>query len=435
MVGGMALVAGGLALRAPHSSSSQPQRPAPGGAVDKEQVRTGLLKAPLAFVANTGTLDERVAFWLPGSSASVYLTDAGLTYRLSSPPSSRDTGARGFTEGPAAPTPAWVVRQDFLGAGAVRPVAAQASPTAVSFFKGSPDQWRTSVPTAASVRYTGLWPGIDATYAGTGERLKYEFTVAPGADPATIGLAYRGAERVSLTPEGELRVDSPAGGFTDAAPTAYQVIDGRKVPVAVAYALDAAEADGSQPYHFALGPYDHTRALVIDPATIVYAGFLGGSGVDQGLAIAVDATGAAYVTGRTRSSEASFPVAVGPDLTANGDFDAFVAKVAPGGAALVYAGFLGGSGSDEGHGIAVDAAGAAYVTGWTTSTEATFPVAVGPGLTANGAQDAFVARIAPGGAGLAYAGFLGGSGIDLGLGIAVDAAGAAYVTGWTTSNE
>jgi hypothetical protein len=435
MAGVMALAASGLAQRASRSSSPQPNRPAPGtgAAVDTDQVRAGLVKAPLAFVANTGTLDERVAFWLPGSSASVFLTDAGLTYRLSSPPPSpRDTGAvsRPLT-GPVPSTPAWVVRQDFLGAAAVRPVAAEVSPTAVNFFKGSPDQWRTSVPTAASVRYTALWPGIDATYAGTGERLKYEFTVAPGADPAAIRLAYRGAQRVTLTPQGELAVDSPAGGFTDAAPTAYQDIDGGRVPVAVSYALDAPEADGSQPYHFVLGPYDPSRPLIVDPATIVYAGFIGGDNQDRGFSIAVDTAGAAYVTGITASTETTFPVAVGPDLTANGNYDAFVAKVAPGGATLVYAGFIGGSGADQGNGIAVDAAGAAYITGF-TGPSAGFPVIVGPDLTANGILDAFVAKVAPGGT-LVYAGFIGGSSSDVGNGIAVDTSGAAYITGFTES--
>ena len=96
--------------------------------------------------------------------------------------------------------------------------------------------------------------------------------------------------------------------------------------------------------------------------------------------IAVDGAGNAYVTGDTASTEATFPVTVGPDLTHNGgDYDAFVAKVNAAGTALVYCGYIGGSGQDHGNGIAVDGAGNAYVTGNTASTEATFPVTVGPG--------------------------------------------------------
>ena len=99
----------------------------------------------------------------------------------------------------------------------------------------------------------------------------------------------------------------------------------------------------------------------------------------------MDSAGNAYVTGCTYSTEATFPVTVGPDLTYNGgDCDAFVAKVNAAGTALVYAGYIGGSGDDVGAGIAVDSAGNAYVTGYTNSTEATFPVTVGPDLTYNG---------------------------------------------------
>jgi hypothetical protein len=101
------------------------------------------------------------------------------------------------------------------------------------------------------------------------------------------------------------------------------------------------------------------------------------------------------VTGFTGSTEASFPVLGGPDLSYNGGGDAFVAKVNPAGTALVYAGYIGGSGGDRGFGIAVDSAGNAYVTGSTESTKASFPVTVGPDLTHNGSSsDAFVAKIA-----------------------------------------
>lgn len=145
-------------------------------------------------------------------------------------------------------------------------------------------------------------------------------------------------------------------------------------------------------------------------ASLVYAGFIGGTGNDVGIAIAVDAAGAAYVTGATDSTQPSFPVAVGPDLTHNGNFDAFVAKVAPGGATLEYSGFIGGGGTEQGLGIAVDAAGAAYITGVTGSTAASFPEVGGPDLTENGLDDAFVAKVVPAGGSLTYAGFIGGSG-------------------------
>ncbi len=135
------------------------------------------------------------------------------------------------------------------------------------------------------------------------------------------------------------------------------------------------------------------------------------------------------------STEDTFPVAVGPDLVSSGDDDAFVAKVNAAGTSLAYCGYIGGSGGDSGFGIAVDGSGNAYVTGYTNSTEATFPVAVGPDLVSNGDDDAFVAKVNAAGTSLAYCGYIGGSGGDYGYGIAVDGSGNACVTGYTSSTE
>jgi hypothetical protein len=128
---------------------------------------------------------------------------------------------------------------------------------------------------------------------------------------------------------------------------------------------------------------------VLDPAVIVYCGYIGGSGVDRGSGIAVDAAGNVYVTGYTASAQASFPVTAGPDFTYNGgQYDAFVAKVRPDGKALIYAGYIGGSGDDRGNAIAVDGAGNAYIAGDTNSAADTFPVTVGPDLLHNINTDA-----------------------------------------------
>src|SRR5207249_5641672 len=114
-----------------------------------------------------------------------------------------------------------------------------------------------------------------------------------------------------------------------------------------------------------------------DGTTLVYAGYIGGSDNDQGYGIAVDSAGNAYVAGVTQSTEDTFPVTVGPDLTHNGTYDDFVAKVSADGTALVYAGYIGGDDSDYGYSIAVDSAGNAYGTGWIGSTGPPFPVAGG----------------------------------------------------------
>jgi len=171
---------------------------------------------------------------------------------------------------------------------------------------------------------------------------------------------------------------------------------------------------------------------------LVYAGYIGGSDSDGGSGIAVDGAGNAYVVGGTTSSAAEgFPVTVGPDLTHNGDSDAFVAKVSAAGTGLVYAGYIGGSNEDNGNDIAVDGAGNACVVGYTDSSEAEgFPVTVGPDLTYNGGYgDVFVAKVNAAGTALAYCGYIGGSDEEHGSGIAVDGAGSAYVVGRTYSSE
>jgi beta-propeller repeat-containing protein len=226
---------------------------------------------------------------------------------------------------------------------------------------------------------------------------------------------------------------------------AYQEVRGKRVEVTTDYALEPKAEAGSHAYGFKLGGYDRSRPLVLDPAVLVYAGYIGGDDGDGGFGIAVDKKGNAYVTGETLSTEASFPVTVGPDLTFNGGFvDAFVAKVNASGTALVYAGYIGGDNFDFGSGIAVDKKGNAYVTGQTSSAEATFPVTVGPDLTFNSGfdpvaggalRDAFVAKVNASGTALVYAGYIGGDNFDVGNGIAVDKKGNAYVTGFTDSTE
>jgi hypothetical protein len=166
-------------------------------------------------------------------------------------------------------------------------------------------------------------------------------------------------------------------------------------------------------------------------SALVYSTYLGGSGVEYGYGIAADAAGNAYVTGETAST--NFPTAHSLQPAYGGSWDAYVAKLNAAGSALVYASYLGGSDGDGGQGIAVDAAGNAYVTGVTNSTD--FPTLDPLQPTYGGGGDAYVAELNAAGSALVYATYLGGSGLDGGWGIAVDAAGNAYITGLTDSTD
>jgi hypothetical protein len=170
---------------------------------------------------------------------------------------------------------------------------------------------------------------------------------------------------------------------------------------------------------------------------LVYSTYLGGATGDFASAVALDSSDHAYVTGQTSSS--SFHTTAGAfQTTFGGVSDAFVAVINPAGNGYVYSTFLGGSRIDAGDGIAVDSSGNAYVTGPTESTD--FPHTTGAFQTTCGScsgslSNAFVTKLNPSGSALVYSTYLGGSGSDLGAGIAVDGSNNAYVTGQTDSSS
>ena len=174
---------------------------------------------------------------------------------------------------------------------------------------------------------------------------------------------------------------------------------------------------------------------------LLYSTYLGGSGSDEGFRIAVDTAGMAYIAGMTESLDFPTSSSAFQRVFGGGTSDAFIAKLDPtksGSASLVYATYLGGSGNDNliafPWGIlAVDNLGNAYVTGGTTSTD--FPTVHPVQANLGGGYDAYVAKINPTGTALIYSTYLGGSGDDIGRGIAVDSNGNAYVTGQTSSSN
>jgi hypothetical protein len=397
-------------------------------------VEATFARLPLYFVENRGQLDEQVAYYVQGKDKTLYFTSEGLTFALSPGP---ELGEGEAQNGTPRDVQRWAVKLDFVGSNPdVQPVGVSETGALISYFKGRPDQWVTGLKTYSRIVYRDLWPGIDLEYSGTVNRLKYQFVVQPGADAAQIRLAYRGAD-LTIDEAGQLQVSTPLAGFHDGTPYAYQEAQGgEREQVQVAYQF-ATTPTGQSVYGFHVGHYDSTRTLVLDPVLFVYCGYIGGGSYDRGNGIAVDGDGNAYVVGRTSSISTTFPVAVGPDLTYNGDTDAFVAKVRADGAGLVYCGYIGGSDWDDGYGIAVDGSGSAYVVGETFSISTTFPVAVGPDLSHNGfgGMDAFVAKVISDGTGLEYCGYIGGIADDWGRAIAVDGDGSAYVTGHTSSDE
>jgi hypothetical protein len=164
---------------------------------------------------------------------------------------------------------------------------------------------------------------------------------------------------------------------------------------------------------------------------LVYSTYLGGGSVDVGNGIAVDLAGNAYVAGFTASSD--FPTVNAFQADFGGNLDAFVAKLNPTGFALVYSTYIGGGSTEVGNGVAVNAAGNAYVSGSTASTD--FPTVNALQSVLGGHEDAFVAKLNFTWSALVYSTYIGGSSSDGANGIAVDLAGNAYVTGVSYSTD
>jgi len=287
--------------------------------------------------------------------------------------------------------------------------------------------WTTKLPTYGRVAYRGLYPGIDLAFHGRQGTLEYDWLLAPRAAAGRIRLAVHGAGHLQIDRQGDLLLQTVAGMLRQARPVAYQQVGGQRRPVTARYILRTGHEVG-----LAVGAYDHTRPLVIDPV-LSYSTYLGGSALDQGTGIAVDGSGYVYVTGDTFSS--NFPTLTPEQATFAGGThygDAFVTKLTPDGASLVYSTYLGGSADEDVWKIVVDSAGEAVIAGYTASTN--FPVVNAAQPTyGGGPYDGFVSKLSADGASLVYSTYLGGSGDDEGYGVALDGSGNAYVTGLTSS--
>jgi hypothetical protein len=429
-IGLAALLVTAAALVVPREDAARnPPRPSPSGESAAVSARTNdgassRFGHSLAFESNEGQLDPAVRFEAKGGGFAVWLTDRGATLDLRTKEGSGSDLVIGLM----------IVRSQ-----AARPVATEPLRARSNYFRqNSEPSWIRGVPRFARVTYPGVYPGVDLVFHGEEGRLEYDFVVAPGASPNDAQLDLSGAEALSVDEEGALLIRSRRGVLRQPRPTVYQEDEGgARHPVEAAYRLV-----GGTRVAFAVGRYDETRSLVIDPV-LLYSTYLGGSSFDKATAVAVDPSGNVYVAGFTASPD--FPSKDAVQSTTGGSTDAFVAKLSPDGQELLYATYLGGSSEDAAYGIAVDANGSAYVTGSTESSDfPVFPVFVPEGEAGScptlqcsngGASNAFVTKLAPDGSDLAYSTYLGGSGYDVAQGIAVDTLENVYIAGFTQSPD
>ena len=383
--------------------------------VQRNAISKSYGKLPLSFEANQGQFDNRVRFKARGLNYALFLTGNEAVFALRS---ERKGESSGEVE---------VLRMKLLGARSNARVSGSGElPGKVNYFIGNDARkWRKNIPTYSDVTYRNVYDGIDLVYHGNQQQLEYDFVIAPGASPQRIKIAFKAAKKIAIDGEGNLILSTAVGDVRQQKPIAYQVINGERHEVAVKYKLQGKQVG------FQTGSYDKDYPLTIDPV-LLYSTYLGGSSSEQGLGIAVDSAGNAYLSGNTFSTD--FPVANAFQGTKADAFsnDAFVVKLTPAGT-LAYATYLGGNLDDNALGIAVDAQGSAYVVG---GTGGTFPVTAGVLQDAkDGSADVFVTKLSPDGSSFSYSTLLGGDNVDLALAVTVDASGRAYVIGRTDSTR
>lgn len=376
-----------------------------------------MARLPLHFEINRGQSPPDVTFSARGRGYGIFLASTGAMLTITPPGMSEVAN----------------VRMSFAGANPAPEVSGlDALPGTANYLRGrDPRAWRTNIPTYARVASRGLYPGIDLVFYGNQQQLEYDLVVAPHADPSDIALTFDGVERVELTPDGELllraRVPGAAGDIAlrQRKPVIYQQIGDTRQPIAGHYVLRGEREVGID-----VAAYDETRTLVIDPV-VAFSSYFGGTLNDAGQGIAVDAQGNVYFTGVTTSPD--LPVTTGASLASDLE-DVFISKVSADGSTLIYSTYLGGTGSDSGEDVAVDASGRAYLTGSTRSAD--FPVvnAVQPTF-AGGGFDAFVAKLNAAGDALVFSTYLGGGRSDRSVSIALDGNANAYVAGSTGSAD
>jgi hypothetical protein len=372
--------------------------------------RAALDALPLRFEVNQGQWNPAVRYLARGGGVKVALTDRGPSLRL-----------------PGAG------RVDMLFEGSASPRIEPLEPLAArtDYFIGDRSHWHTGVTSYSRVRYAQVYRGIDAIYYGNQGRLEYDLMVAPGANPGSIRMRFRGADRLRITPEGDLEVQAGGSVLTEKCPVVRQ----GDASIAGSYVLLSRDVAA-----FRVGPYDRSQPLVIDPI-LVYSTYMGGSANDQVTVVRLAANGLLYVAGSTNNSD--LPYINGAYSNVNvGRTNIFVAILdtsVAGGFRPTYFSYLGGDGADVPLAMVLDSQGDVYLTGTTTSPS--FPMVGNSILTTNGSNliEGFVAVLNPafyGQVSLLYTTFLGGTqGNTYGNAIDIDQAGNIYVVGTTLAGD
>lgn len=369
---------------------------------------------PLAFEPNEGQADPSVRFLAHAAGQLLLLKDGEAMLQL-----------RG-SAGQKSPSRFTIRFEDSASAAKIEGVNKQEG-TSNYFIGNDASKWRTHVANYASVSYRQLYPGVDLRFYGNQGRLEYDFVVAPGADYRKIALDLQGGSPI-LEADGSLLVTSATDSVRFHAPRIYQQRDAQQVEVAGGFQLEGNRLT------FRVGDHDRDLPLIIDPI-LTYSTYLAGSSSETGVDIAVDASGNAYVTGTTYSSD--FPAVNAYQSTCNScpnGSTVFITKVNPTGSSIVFSTYLGGSTFERPLSIAVDTAGNVTVGGMTQSAD--FPTKNPIVVPSGSGYQGFLASLTPDGSSLNFSTYLGGNYGNTGVySVTTDASGNVYATGSTQAAD
>ena len=401
---------------------------------ERQAVQQALSGLAVPFEQNQGQFDPQVAFMAKTFAGSVFVTrDGRIVYSLPGQALAADAktaDAQHPRQPPSARGPGWVLSETLIGAQPLQPQGTGRAATHVTRFK---PQGAHQASTWQSVHLGQAWPGVEVELSARGNNVEKLFHVAPGADPAHIGIALEGAQDLRLGAQGQLIASTGNGDVAYTAPIAWQDIAGQRVPVGVRYALKGGDSQARQ-YGFVLEGWDPSYPLTIDP--LIQSTYLGGSDWDEIRALALAANGDVLVGGETRSL--NLPrTAGGAQADRGGGYrEGFVARLSGDLQTLVQSTYLGGGDDDVIRALALDpVSGDVLVGGSTRSTD--LPGTTGGAQAVSGGlTDVFVTRLSGNLQTLVQSTYLGGSSNDIPNALALDSAtGDVLVGGDTYSTD
>ncbi|HHT9105979.1 MAG TPA: beta strand repeat-containing protein [Candidatus Wujingus californicus] len=366
----------------------------------KSRIQENYGKLPLYFIKNTGQLNNDIKYYENGHRHAVFFTEGGVYLELSSIQKAEETvietcdvanASRGVASdgvhdivnkmkrSNSLVSNSELIKLIFVGANKDPEIIAERlQEYKVNYFIGKDTiGWKTNIPTYASILYKEIYEGIDLRFHGNNRQLEYDIIVKPDGNLSHVRFAYQGVDGIEINKDGDLEISLKGGKIIQKKPYIYQEIDGKKVSVEGRFKIENSKFRAAN---------SKSR---IQNQKFIYSF-------------------------RVASYDRRYPLVVDP--------------------ALVYSTYLGGSGSDQGCGIAVDSSGNAYITGFTASIDFPTASAAYPN-NAGGTYETFVTKLNDSGSSLVFSTYIGGSDSDQGYGVAVDSSGNVIITGLTASTD